>query len=122
MSALLTVERLVKKFGKTQVLHGVSFSVEKGETFGLVGESGCGKTTVGRTVLGIYPADGGSAHFHGQEILGLQGKERKAFAKKAQKHPLPLYRKQAVLTTPKLRGKCVRILLFHQFQKFFFCL
>ena len=84
MSALLTVERLVKKFGKTQVLHGVSFSVEKGETFGLVGESGCGKTTVGRTVLGIYPADGGSARFHGQEILGLQGKERRAFAKKAQ--------------------------------------
>ena len=81
---LLEVNDLVKYFGKTKVLDGVSFSVEKGESYGLVGESGCGKTTLGRTVLGLYQADGGSAKFDGQEVLGLQGRERKAFAKRAQ--------------------------------------
>ena len=84
MDGLLEVDGLVKRFGKTQVLHGVSFSVQKGEVFGLVGESGCGKTTVGRTVLGLYPADGGSVRFDGRETVGIKGRERKAFARRAQ--------------------------------------
>ncbi|MBQ8352643.1 MAG: ABC transporter ATP-binding protein [Clostridia bacterium] len=84
MDGLLEVDGLVKRFGKTQVLHGVSFSVQKGEVFGLVGESGCGKTTVGRTVLGLYPADGGSVRFDGRETVGIKGRERKAFAHRAQ--------------------------------------
>ena len=81
---LLQVKDLVKYFGKTKVLDSVSFSVEKGEAFGLVGESGCGKTTLGRTLMGLYPADGGSVCFGGREILGLQGRARKEFAKQAQ--------------------------------------
>ncbi len=84
MNELLKVDGLVKRFGKTQVLHGVSFDVKKGEVFGLVGESGCGKTTVGRTVLGLYPADGGSVRFDGRETVGLKGRERKAFTRRAQ--------------------------------------
>ena len=74
---LLEIEGLEKSFGKTKVLDDVSFCVRRGEAFGLVGESGCGKTTLGRTVLGVYEADGGSVRFAGEEILGLKGKARK---------------------------------------------
>jgi ABC-type oligopeptide transport system ATPase subunit len=81
---LIEVNDLVKYFGKTKVLDGVSFSIKKGEAFGLVGESGCGKTTLGRTLMGLYPADGGSVRFAGKEILGLQGRARKAFSRQAQ--------------------------------------
>lgn len=81
---LLEVNDLVKFFGKTKVLDGVSFSVERGEVFGLVGESGCGKTTLGRTLMGLYPADGGSVRFDGEEVLGLRGGARKGFSRRAQ--------------------------------------
>lgn len=82
--SLLEVEELTKYFGKTKVLDQVSFSVRKGEAFGLVGESGCGKTTLGRTVLGLYGADGGSVRFDGEEILGVKGEKRKRLARKMQ--------------------------------------
>jgi len=81
---MLEVIELKKYFGKTKVLDKVSFSVRKGESFGLVGESGCGKTTLGRTLLGLYPADGGSVRFDGREVLGLRGQEKKEFARRAQ--------------------------------------
>ena len=81
---LLEVNDLVKFFGKAKVLDGVSFSVERGEVFGLVGESGCGKTTLGRTLMGLYPADGGSVRFDGEEVLGLRGGARKGFSRRAQ--------------------------------------
>ena len=68
---LLEIRGLEKTFGKTKVLDDVSFCVRRGEAFGLVGESGCGKTTLGRTVLGVYEAEGGSVCFDGEEILGL---------------------------------------------------
>ncbi len=45
--------------GEVQSVRGVSFEVNEGETLGLVGESCCGKTTCGRTVMGLYPATGG---------------------------------------------------------------
>ena len=81
---LLEVNGLTKFFGKQKALDGVSFSVRRGEAFGLVGESGCGKTTTGRTVMGLYAADEGSVRFDGREILGLQGKQRKLLAKRMQ--------------------------------------
>lgn len=84
MQGLLEVKGLTKYFGKTKVLDGVDLTVYKGESFGLVGESGCGKTTLGRTLLGLYSADGGSVRFDGQEVLGLRGRARREFAKKAQ--------------------------------------
>lgn len=84
METLLEVNGLTKYFGRQKVLNGVSFSVRRGEAFGLVGESGCGKTTTGRTVMGLYAADSGSVRFGGREIMGLKGRERKGLAKRMQ--------------------------------------
>ena len=44
------------RWGPVQAVDGISFTIARGETLGLVGESGCGKTTAGRTLLGLYPA------------------------------------------------------------------
>lgn len=63
---------------------GVSFNVKKGETLGLVGESGCGKTTLGRAILKLVPAHSGEIIFDGQNILPLSQKEYKPLRKKAQ--------------------------------------
>ena len=69
-------------FGKTtewvKAVDDVSFEVYPGETLGLVGESGCGKTTLGRTVLKLSPARGGSIIFDGKDILNISDKEMKA--------------------------------------------
>lgn len=56
----------------------VSFKINKGETFGLVGESGCGKTTTGRTIIRLYePTGGGEVYFNGKLISGKLSKEEK---------------------------------------------
>lgn len=72
--ALLKVEHLCQKFGKADAVKDVSFEVRKGEVFGLVGESGCGKTTTGRCVMGLYPITSGEIFFEGRAI----GKRKKA--------------------------------------------
>ncbi|MGE5541827.1 MAG: ATP-binding cassette domain-containing protein, partial [Bacillota bacterium] len=55
--------------GYVYAVDGVSFQVFPGETLGLVGESGCGKTTVVRTILGLTPATSGEVHFEGRDLL-----------------------------------------------------
>ncbi len=52
-----------------KAVDGVSFTILEGETFGLVGESGCGKTTVGRTILRLQPATSGSVFFDGEDVF-----------------------------------------------------
>lgn len=75
------------KVGRKKILKAVdhvTFDIYKGETLGVVGESGCGKTTCGRTVLGMYKATSGSVLYGSTDIHALKGKEKKAFKKKAQ--------------------------------------
>ncbi|ABK61181.1 MULTISPECIES: ABC transporter ATP-binding protein [Clostridium] len=86
---LVEVKNLKKYFkvGKNATLKAVddvTFNIRKGETLGLVGESGCGKTTCGRTVLGLYGATGGKVLFEGVDIHSLKGKEKREFTKHAQ--------------------------------------
>ncbi len=61
---------LQRVVAQVKAVDGVSFSIREGETFGLVGESGCGKTTVGRTILRLEPATAGSVYFDGEDVFG----------------------------------------------------
>lgn len=59
----------VNKF-VTKAVHDISFDVKKGEVFGLVGESGCGKTTTGRSIIRLYDVTSGSIYFKGYRVNG----------------------------------------------------
>ena len=78
--ALLTVDGLCRSFryGKEELraVDGVSFEIYEGEAFGLVGESGCGKTPTGRTVIGLYPPTRGQIFFR-DELIAEAGKSKK---------------------------------------------
>ena len=86
---ILEVKNLKKYFdvGPRQVLKAVddiSFSIKRGSTLGLVGESGCGKTTVGRTLVSLYEADGGEIIFDGKDIMSANKKELKQLTRRMQ--------------------------------------
>ena len=66
---LLKVENLSQHFGPLKAVDNVSFEIKKGEVFGLVGESGCGKTTTGRTIIKLYNPTGGNVYFKGERIV-----------------------------------------------------
>ena len=96
MSELLRVEGLVKYFAveqgllasrlgkKVHAVDGVSFSVRSGETLGLVGESGCGKSTAGRCIIRLLEPTAGSITFDGIDVRALKGKGLQAFRRDVQ--------------------------------------
>lgn len=86
---ILEVKNLKKYFdlgrGKQlKAVDNVSFSIKRGETFGLVGESGCGKSTTGRTIINLYNTSGGEVIFNGQDVHKMQGRDLKDFNRKMQ--------------------------------------
>lgn len=70
--------------GHVQALSDVSFSISHGETLGLVGESGCGKTTTGRIILQLLRATSGSVHFQGADLTTLSPRELRPFRRQMQ--------------------------------------
>ena len=85
---LVEVKNLCKYFkvGKKQILKAVdnvSFNIRKGETLGLVGESGCGKTTCGRTIIKLYDATSGEVLFDGKDISKIKSREENLKFKKS---------------------------------------
>ncbi len=94
-SELLVVENLVTYFpvragffqrvvASVQAVDDVSFNIHRGETLGLVGESGCGKTTVGRTILRLVEPTSGKVTFEGREVFKLKGQALKALRRDMQ--------------------------------------
>jgi peptide/nickel transport system ATP-binding protein len=87
-AALLEVKDLVKHFktknGLLKAVDGISFSVEEGKTLGIVGESGCGKSTAGRAVLQLIQPTSGNVFFDGQDITKVTKREMRELRKEMQ--------------------------------------
>ncbi len=75
---------LQRTVGHVKAVDGVSFTLNRGETLGLVGESGCGKTTAGRALLRLIPATGGTARFDGQDIFEQSPEALRAMRRRMQ--------------------------------------
>ena len=92
---LINVENLVmyfpvtagvfsRKVADVKAVDDISFYIKKGETLGLVGESGCGKTTTGHCILQLHEVTGGKVYYEGQELVGLKGKDMRRMRRNMQ--------------------------------------
>jgi peptide/nickel transport system ATP-binding protein len=88
MSILIEVKNLLKYFkvpsGELHAIDNVSFTIEKGETLGVVGESGCGKSTLGRTIIRLQEATGGNIYLEDNDITHVSGKKLRRLREKMQ--------------------------------------
>jgi peptide/nickel transport system ATP-binding protein len=75
---------LQRKIGEVSAVADVSFSIRPGQTFGMVGESGCGKTTIGRLIAGLEKVNGGSIILDGEDLVQLSKRERRRRSPKVQ--------------------------------------
>ena len=73
-----------RQVGAVRAVDGVSFDVKRGETLGLVGESGCGKSTTGRTILQLYKPTAGRVTFEGTDLIKLKGEQMRQMRRKMQ--------------------------------------
>jgi oligopeptide transport system ATP-binding protein len=73
-----------RQVGAVRAVDGISFDVKRGETLGLVGESGCGKSTTGRTILQLYKPTAGSVTFEGTDLINLKGEQMRQMRRKMQ--------------------------------------
>ena len=73
-----------RQVGAVRAVDGISFDIKRGETLGLVGESGCGKSTTGRTILQLYRPTAGSVHFENIDLVHLKGEELRKIRRKMQ--------------------------------------
>jgi len=72
---IVAVRDLHMHFGPVRAVDGINFTIKRGETLGLVGESGCGKSTAGRAILRLYKVTSGSVEFNGRDITQLNGNQ-----------------------------------------------
>ena len=88
MAEILKVEHLQKYFpvpnGMLHAVDDISFTIDSGKTLGVVGESGCGKSTMGRTILRLHEPTGGKVFFQGQDVLAMNAKEMKRLRREMQ--------------------------------------
>lgn len=90
---------LQRTVGYVKAVDGVSFSIKPGECLGLVGESGCGKTTVGRTLLKLIPATGGTVSFDGTDVYKASGRA----LQKLRQHMQIIFQDPAGSLNPRMR-------------------